>query len=280
MMEKDSALVKIQANIRGGNNDLASIQILELANHFSDDPFTLLTCASLLRTIGNNEQSKDVVKKIPVAVEQRKGSELEVARGLRGIMFPKEALMILSNLDVNDDISREKVKILFDMHLYPEAIEEYGSINEPNIFDSILMISSLSALKKHDEALLWIKEVLLESPNDLEVMRCYCSVLVASGKDKDAEKYVKEVLKKDKSSADANALSAYFLWIEGRSTSAGAYASKAVKADPTNLLGMEVLAYSLVDKGKVNEARIVAGAINEQDPGNPAVLRILEMCRS
>ncbi|MCL1811739.1 MAG: hypothetical protein FWG41_05950 [Methanomassiliicoccaceae archaeon] len=276
-MDKEKALKEIQSNIKGGNTRPASEQITLLAENFADDPFTLLTCASLLKVIEDEKGAAEIAATIPNKVEDK--DRLEVAKGLRGIGFPSEAEEVLSGAAENDGVARERMRALFDMRRFAEAIVSYELLNEPTLQDEVIMISSVSADKEHDRAVEMAKGLLAEAPDDTEVQRCYCAVLSAADRRKEAEKFVKDNLKKNRSSPNANALTAYYLWIEGKTSGAGAYASKAIKADQDNTMAMEILAYCLVEKGKLQEAKIVAGAINEKDPGNRAVVRILDMCR-
>ena len=277
-MDKEKVLKEIQSNISIGNTRLASEQILELSNYFSDDPFTQLTCASLLTVIDDEKRAEDIAKAIPGIVGD--GNRLEVARGLRGIRFTAEAELVISGAADSDEVTRERMHILFDMRKFEESSKEYERLVNPTLDDTSIMIRSVSARKEHDRAVKLAEGLLAEAPDDLNVQKCYCSVLTAAGSSKEAGRFVKENLKKNKSSPDADALASYYLWINGKSASAGAYASKAIKADPENTAAMEILAYSLIDKKKLKEAKIVAGAINEKDPGNPAVALILDMCRN
>ena len=276
-MDKEKALKEIQSNIRGGNTPLASGQIMEMADCFSDDPFTLLTCASLLKVIDHDPDAEKVANKISGIVKDE--DRLEAAKGLRRIGFPAEAKKILSAAAESDGVIREKMNVFFDLRMYPEASETYDRLSIPTLDDTATMIGAISAAGEHKRAVDLAEGLLAESPDTLNVQKCYCSVLFAAGKTKEAGKFVKDNLKKNKTS-DAESLASYYLWIEGKTTSAGAYASKAIKSDQNNTLAMEILAYCLAEKGKISEARIVAGAINEKEPGNPAVVRILDMCKN
>ena len=277
-MDKEKALKEIQSNIGSGNIPLASGQISELADQFPDDPFTLLTCASLLKVIEDDENALKIARRIPNGIKHE--NMLEAAKGLRRIGFPAEAEKILSDANESEEVSRERMHAYFDLRKYAESIRSYEQLAMPTLDDTVTMIGSVSACREHDRAVKLAESLLAESPEDLNVQRCYCATLSAAGKLKEAGKFVKDNLKKNKTSPDADALAAYYFWIEGRTASAGAYASKAVKGDPENTLAMEILAFCLADKGKIKEAKIVAGAINEKEPGNPAVVRILEMCKS
>ncbi|MCL1979190.1 MAG: tetratricopeptide repeat protein [Methanomassiliicoccaceae archaeon] len=276
-MDKEKVLKEIQSSIKAGNTRLASEQIMALADYFSDDAFTQLTCASLLKVIEDEKGAERIAESIPGKVKDR--DRLEAAKGLRGIGFPAEAEKVLSDAAENAEVIRERMRAYFDQRKYAEAIVSYGQLSEPSLEDEIIMVGSVSANKEHTRAAELAKSLLEEAPNDPGVQRCYCAALSAAGRSKEAERFVKDNLKKNRSSPDADALAAYFLWTEGKTTSAGACASKAIKGDPDNTMAMEILAYCLVEKGKLKEAKIVAGAINEKEPGNPAVVRILDMCR-
>ncbi|MDR1690938.1 MAG: hypothetical protein LBR42_03730 [Candidatus Methanoplasma sp.] len=278
-MDKEKALKGIQSNIMSGNKKLASEQIAGLADNFSDDPFTLLTCASLLKVIEDEDGARKMAGRIPGKVSSETGSGLEVSKGLMGLGFYSEAEMILSRLDDNEEVRRERMRALSGMKNYAESSKMYERLDDPTLEDTIIMIEAVSASGEHDHSIKLAEELIAEAPDDLKVQRCFCAALCAGGKSKEAGRFVKDILKKSRSSSDANAVASYYLWVEGKSTSAGAYATKAVKADPSNIIAMEILAYCLVEKGKIMEAKTVAGAINEKEPGNPAIVRILDMCR-
>ena len=277
-MDREKVLKEIQSNIRAGNTPLASGQIMEMAEHFSDDPFTLLTCASLLKVIDDENGAARIIRTVPGRV--RDEDRLEIAKGLRGIGSPAEAADVLSLAMESEEVWRERMNVLFDLRMYSESMKAYERLSAPTLEDSVVMIDSVSAAGEHGRAVGLAKDLLSEAPADLRVQRCYCSALSAAGMSKEAGKFVKDNLKSSGSSSDANALAAYHLWIEGKTASAGAYASKAIKEDPGNTMAMEILGYSLVEKKKLREAKIVAGAINEKEPGHPAVVRILDMCRN
>ncbi|MCL2148832.1 MAG: tetratricopeptide repeat protein [Methanomassiliicoccaceae archaeon] len=276
-MDKGKALKEIQSNIAAGETALASVQIRELAGRFPDDPFTLLTCSSLLKVIEDEGGAREIASSIPGKVGERDG--LEAAKGLRGIGFPAEAEAILSRLGDSDGVVRERMRALYDMRRHEESAAMYGRLADPTLDDTAVMVGAVSANNEHGRAAELAEALLAEAPCDLAVQKRYCAVMTAAGRQKDAERLVKDALKRDRSSPDANALAAYFFWVMGRVTAAAAHASKAIKGDPHNTTAMEVFAYCLAEKGRAAEAKVVAGAINEEDPGNPAVVRILDMCR-
>jgi hypothetical protein len=79
--------------------------------------------------------------------------------------------------------------------------------------------------------------------------------------------------------ADGYALMAFYSWLNGNSTACGAFSSKALQLSERHIGALETFGYGAVDKGAIWEAKVAAGAINEAEPGNPAVFRILAMCR-
>ena len=277
-MEKEKVLKEIQSNIGAGKTDLASQQIQEMANNFSDEPFTLLTCASLLKVIGDEKGAKDVVDSIVSKIRDK--NRLEVAKGLRGIGFLEDAERLLNGAEGSDGTFREMMIVSFDLGKYAESITSYEKLANPTIDDTAVMIGSISASGDHECAVKLAKELLEEAPDDLNIQKCYCSTMISAGMSKEAGRFVKDNLRKNKNSSDADALASYLLWVEGKTKSAGAYASKAIKADPENTMAMEILAYCLIEEKKLKEAKIIAGAINEKRPGDPAVVRILDACRN
>lgn len=276
-MDKEKALREIQSNIKKGNTSQAAGQIMELANNFTDDPFTLLTCASLLKVIECESDATKIASMIPDSVKDE--DRLEVAKGLRRIGFPAEAEKVLFTAEESDNVIREVMNIFFDLKRYTESSETYERLSAPTLDDDVIMIRAVSARGEHEHAIKLAEGLLAKAPSDLNVQKCYCSIMSATGMSKEVGKFVKDNLKKNKTS-NAEALASYYLWIEGKTASAGAYASKAIKKDQNNTLAMEILAYCLAEKGKTQEARIVAGAINEKEPGNPAIVKILDMCRN
>jgi len=276
IMDREQALKGIQSNIRSGNKEMASSQIEGLASVYNDDPFTLLTCVSLLKVIEDENGASRVVKVLLKTVER--GSALEVAKGLRSMGYYEEAISMLKGIEDNDDILRVRAAALSDMGRPAESIAELGKIKERIISDDVAEAEALCSVKEYEKAINVAKRVLSES-SEFSVKRCYCHVLMLSGDRKGADKFVKGEMKKDKDSADNNALAAYQMWIEGKMAPAAAYATKAIKSDEGHIGAMEVLAYCLAMKGKIAEARIVAGAINEKEPGHQTVIRILDICK-
>ena len=273
-MDRGQVLKGIQANIEAGRKDMAVSQIMELTTSSSDDPFTLLTCVSLLKVIGDNDDASKVVRTI---VRNTRTDNVEIAKGLRNLGYPHEAVSIIEDVNGSDEALRIKMDSLFDMGKMEDALLVSSKMVDRTIDDDVRRAEILSALGDHKNALALITGLSSES-SEFTVFRCLISVLVSAGDRKGAERFVKNEVKKDKESADANALAAYHMWIEGKTSPAAAYATKAIKADNRHVGAMEVFAYCLIEKDKASEARTVAGAINEVAPGHPSIMKILDMC--
>ena len=277
MMDKGEALKGIQANIRGGNRAMASSQIMELVSVSADDPFSLLTCISLLKVIEDETGASEVVKMLCESVDTK--NVTEISKGLRNMGYSKETILMLSEVtDTGDNIFRTRALALSDVGRYADAVREQENIVDRTISDDILLTEILCSMKEYEKAKDIAKNILSES-SEFDVRKCMYGVMTASGDRKGADRFVKDILKKEKDSADSSALAAYHMWVEGKIPGAAAYATKALKLDPGHVGAMEIFAYCLAEKGKTAEARIVAGAINEKAPGHPSVIKILEICR-
>lgn len=277
-MEKAQAFKEIERNISLNRLDAAGSLISEVVHQCRDDPFTLLSCISLFRVIGYDRQAAETVKSLMADLPDNETSRLEIARGLRNLGYPSEAAAALSGTGDDPGIARELALALGDSGRYGDALAALEDVSEPTVDDDIFRAAMLSASGRHEEAVSTAESLLKEDPDRFEIRKCYCSVLMAAGREKDAEKYVRAQMKSDKT-ADGTALAAFFMWIMGKVNVAGGYAAKAVKEDNSHVGAMEILGYTLVAKGKINEAKIVAGAINEKYPGHPAVMKILDMCK-
>ncbi|MDR3206227.1 MAG: tetratricopeptide repeat protein [Candidatus Methanoplasma sp.] len=273
-MEKNAALKGIEAKIIEGRTEEAFLMISELIS-CSDDPFTLLTCASLSSTAGHRGGVKAAVSKIlrtPLG-----GRAAEVAAGLAGIGCFSEALDVIRSSNEKGCASLE-ASLLLALGRCGEALEAADRASELSLPGRIVRVEALSALGRHDEAVRIAKDLEAYGATAYEAGRCYCAALLSADRPKDAKNYLSEMLKADKNSADYNALAAYVFWVQGKTTAAASYAAKAVQADNGHTGAMETLALCMIDKGRYRDAKIVAGAINEKSPGNPAAHRIIEAC--
>ena len=80
-MDNNEALQAIRQNIRDEKNDIAAIQIMDLASKNQDDPMILLTCCSMLRTIGNDKDFPGVLSVLMSHIPSEE--KIEVRGGYR-----------------------------------------------------------------------------------------------------------------------------------------------------------------------------------------------------
>ncbi|NLU45465.1 MAG: hypothetical protein GXX87_00735 [Euryarchaeota archaeon] len=278
-MDRAQAFEGIRKSIAAG--DLAAVgpQVAGIAASAADEPLVLLTCLSLLRSVGETETAETVLGMIAASLRADPSAALETARGLRGLGYRREAHAALAALPADDAVERERMAALHGMGEHADAVAAYGRIAEPTVDDDVLAAEAFCSLGDFASADALAARLMEEMPSDFRAGRCRCSVLLRRGLSREAGDLVKAALKADKRSADANALAAYFMWMSGKTAAAGGYAAKAVRADPGHVDAMEILALCLIEKGKRDNARIIAGAINEQAPGHDAVMRILDACR-
>lgn len=275
-MDNKEALEAIRQNIRDEKNDVASQQIMALASDNQGDPMVLLTCCSMLRTIGDENDFPGVLSVLMSHVPDEKNARYDVATGLIGLGCLREAGSLLEGLGDEDRVLRARAAVLHGTGNSAEALGEIAKMKKPEEIDRVLKVQALGSLERHDEAIAEAEDILKGS-DSYRAGRCYISALVLADRKKDAAKYTKERLKQK--NADGYALMAYYQWLNGNSTAAGAFSSKALQNDEHHLGALETIGYSFADKGKFWEAKVAAGAINEIEPGSPAVFRILAMCR-
>ena len=275
-MDNEKALEEIRKNIKDGKNDIAGPQIMDLASRNQQDPMLMLTCASMLLTIGDDKNFPALVSVITTHLPDDDEGKYQVASGLISVGSLKEAGAILADLPPSDKIHRARAAVFHGTHRYEDALASLGAMKVMEEPDLVLKVQVLGSMGKHEKAIALAKEILAGSTS-YRAGRCYISALVLADRSKDAAKYAKERMKaKD---ADGYALMAYYQWLVGNSTASGAFSSKALKLENKHLGALETIGLSFADKGTFWEAKIAAGAINEIEPGSPAIFRILALCK-
>ncbi|MCQ2070108.1 MAG: hypothetical protein MJZ68_03145 [archaeon] len=275
-MNHQDELSAITAQIKEGSYEKAGPLIMELASKCNDEPMTLLTCASMLKTIGDDRNFPGVVDVIMSHIPEDKTQAYEIASGFISLGCLKDAGKILADLEPNDKVHRARAAVYHGLDRHDDALAEIGMMETLQEIDRVLKVQVLGSLGQHDKAIADAEELLKRS-DSYRAGRSYISALVLAGKNKEAAKYAKDRLKgKD---ADGYALMAWYQWLNNNSTAAGAYSSKCLKLANSHLGALETIGYSFADKGTYWEAKVAAGAINEIEPGSPAVFRILAMCR-
>lgn len=275
-MNNDEALEAIRKTIKEGSTEDAGMQIMDLASKNTDDPMLLLTCASMLLTIGDKERYPVLVSTIMSHVPEDPSSKYSVVQGLISLGCLKDAGNLLSEMPPSDKVYRARAAVFNGTGRYAEALDAIAKMTVLEESDRVLKVQVLGSLGRHDEAIALATDILSGS-NSYRAGRCYISALVLAGRTKDAAKYAKERMKEK--SADGYALMAFYQWLNGNSTSGGAFSSKALKIENKHLGALETIGLCFAEKGSYWEAKIAAGAINEIEPGSPSVFRILALCQ-
>ncbi|MBR3476652.1 MAG: hypothetical protein IKH39_05775 [Candidatus Methanomethylophilaceae archaeon] len=273
-MDTEAEFAAVRKDISEGRLSEVPLKIRSIAES-SDEPFTIIKCMSLLKSVGDDSVMLDLMKMLTSSLKDDE-TKLQSAIALRSLGYPSNALGFLKELGDGDRVLRESARCLMDMGEYDAALDRLRAIAEQTSEDGCMVVESLSSLGEHSDAVREASSLLSKHPKDYDVRVRYASALISAGRQKEAVKFVRDGLK-DKS-ADSNALAGYVMWIIGNVKSAGAYSSRAVQIDNKHVGGMEVLGLCLAEKGEIDKARIVAGAINEVRPGDKAVLNILSYC--
>ncbi len=273
-MDAEAEFAAVRKDIAEGRISEVPLKIKNIAET-SGEPFTIIKCMSLLKSVGDDSVMLDLMKMLNGSMKDD-DTRYQCAIALRSLGYPSNAFGILKNLGGDDSILRESARCLMDLDENDEALDRLRSIKDPTPQDGCLVVEALSSLGEHSDAVKEATSLLKKYPKEYDVRVRYASALISAGKQKEAVKYFREVLKEK--SADANALAAYVMWIIGNVKSAGAYANRALQTDHSHVGAMETLGMCLAEMGEIDKARIVAGAINEVRPGDKAVLNILSYC--
>ena len=234
---------------------------------------TLLTCASMALTIGDEDCFQFVLSQISANLPSDKAAACNLSSGLLALDVPKDALNAIVGVEPDDDVRFIKASALHALMRDSEALEEISLSGEDSRRVTILRSRILGGLKRYDEAI----AVIGSEPEEYELAREYVQLLIRSNRTKDAQKFVRTRARKP--GPDGFALMGQYQWTMGNANAAGMYCGKALKLDPDHIGALEYFGYALAYKGAVKEAKIAAGAINEKAPGNPAAFRIIILCR-
>ncbi len=273
-MDTEAEFAAVRRDISEGRLNEVPLKIRAIAEA-SGEPFTIIKCMSLLKSVGDDSVMLDLMKMLMASLKDDE-TRLQSAMALRSLGYPSNSLGILKGLNKDDPVLRESARCLMDLEEYEDALDSLRAMNGPTPQDGCMIVESLSSLGEHSDAVKEARLLLSRYPKDYDVRVRYVSALISAGRQKEAVKYVRETLKEK--TADSNALAAYVMWVTGNVKSAGAYASRAVSMDHAHVGAMETLGLCLAEKGEIDKARIVAGAINEVRPGDKAVLNILSYC--
>jgi tetratricopeptide (TPR) repeat protein len=275
-MDIENSFRLINMHIRDGTMEMVRPEIDRIVEA-TDDPFTLIKCASLLKVVDDEEGCRSITDKVLEHVPEDVGQRFGVAQALRGLGRVEQAYSIFRQMDEDDSVLREEALCLQEMGESEEALVKIRRILVNDSHNAEIEISALCSVGEFKEALAQA-EAYVAGGKNYDSMSVLCTVLLQMGNVKEAVKAAKAYMKEDKG-ADPFALASYVMRICGKSAAAANYANRALNIDHTHKGALENMAMCLVEKGKINEAKVLAGAINHADPGCEEVIRILDACR-
>lgn len=177
LMNNEETLEAIRKTIKEGSEEEAAMQIMDLASRNTDDPMLLLTCASMLLTIGDRKNHSTIVSLIMAHVPDDDNMKYQVVQGLISLGCLKDANTILSELPDSDKVYRARAAVLNGTNRFEEAINALSKMTVHEEPDLVLKVQVLGSLGRHDEAIALAKEILAGS-NSYRAGRCYISALV------------------------------------------------------------------------------------------------------
>ena len=279
-MDVDKAFESIRDNIKDENYSAVRPGIDSIVEANPDDVDVILKCASLLKTIDDEKGCQQLIDKALSAMPKDGSKDFDAAIAIRGLGRPVDAYGLIKRFKDDPDKRSEVARTMLLADEPEEALSLAKAIDNPSISDRLLLCDILCALGEFKDALEVAEIIVKEDNESYRSLVNICSVLMKMGRDKDALRLAKSHMKDDKKNPDSLALGAYVMWINGKTPAAANYANRALHLDHTHVGALEIMAMCFIEKGKLAQAKLFAGAINEQEPGSPAVIRILDACRS
>lgn len=277
-MDTDGEFENIKNNIKDGRIATAISQIQAIVAT-TDDVMVMVKCASLLKTLDDESGCKSVIGRAIDSVPDDDDVKYDVGIAIRSLGRPADAFELMECKSSDPSKRAEIARTLLMLSEPEEAMEMIGEISG-TVDERIIRCEILSALERHGEAVSEAEKIAEDESDSYVSMVNLVSCMIKAGQEKDALKLAKSKLKSDRKDADALALEAYVMWINGKVPAAANYANKALQIDYAHIGALETMAMCLVTKKKLLQAKMLAGVINENSPGNPAVIRILDACRS
>ena len=277
-MDNEKAFLDIQSLI--ASKEYGKVRpIVDTIASGTDDLSTLLKCASLLKVVDEEDGCQEILDRVAEMRFATAEEKLSAASALRGLGRADDAFAIIRNEKENENVIREKAKILLKMGKGEEALAVIRKLTPMTSDDRITLTEILCSLGEFKEAHEVASKLVTDDNASYDSLVNLCTTLILMGKNKDAVKTAKKYLKEDKKDADSLALAAYVMRINGKMPAAANFAHRAMAVDHMHKGALETMAYCLIEKGRLPEAKVCAGAINEKRPGDPAVIRILDACR-
>ena len=279
-MDVDRAFESIRDNIKNENYGAVRPEIDSIVEANPNDVDIILKCASLLKTVDDEKGCQELIDKVLSAMPEDGSRDFDVAIAVRGLGRPVDAYGLLKRFKDDPERKSEVARTMLLADEAEEALELARSIEDPSIPDRLLLSDILCSLGEFRDALIEAEGIVRDDGGSYRSLVNQCSVMMKMGKDKEAMKLARSYLKEDKKNPDSLALGAYVMWINGKTPAAANYANRALRLDYSHTGALEVMAMCFIEKGKYPQAKLLAGAINEKEPGSPAVIRILDACRT
>ena len=277
-MDTDKVFESITDDIKNERYGMVRPKIDSILG-YTDDVMIKLKCASILKTIDDEEGCQDIVDMILDSVPEDRERRMDMAKSVRSLGRAEEAYALMK--DMKDDPANipEIARTLNIIGEHEEALDLMRKVNDMSVDDMILLCNILCSLGEFREAEETAGKVIEMDGGTYASYTNMVAVMMKAGKVKEANKFAKSKLKQDKKKADLLALEAYVLWVNGKIPGAANYANRALQVDYSHAGALETMAMCLIEKGKYIQAKMLAGVINDKDPNNPAVMRILDACR-
>ena len=135
---------------------------MELASRNQDDPMTLLTCASMLLTIGDDKDFQAIIPVIMSHVPEEDDAKYQVVQGLISLGCLKDAGKILADMPASDKVHRARAAVFHGTNRYEDALAALGAMSELTEPDRVLKVQVLGSMGKHDKAIALAQEILSE----------------------------------------------------------------------------------------------------------------------
>ena len=277
-MDVEKAFNNITENIKNENYGAVRPEIDSIVAA-DPDVDTILKCASLLKTIDDEEGCQSLVDKALSALPSDGSKDYDTALAVRGLGRPEDAYGLIKRFKDDPERKSEVARTMLLADETEEALALVKGMKKRRISDRLLLCDILCSLGEFNDALAEAESIVKDDDASYRSLVNVCGVLMRMGREKEAVKLARSHLKEDKKNADSLALNAYVMWINGKIPAAANYANRALHIDYSHVGALEVMAMCFVEKGKYTQAKLFAGAINEKEPGSPAVIRILDACR-
>jgi thioredoxin-like negative regulator of GroEL len=277
-MDLEESFKRIQNDIKNEHYSDVRPQIDAIAAQCSDDADVLIKCASLLKTVDDEEGCQQIVVKVLADVPKDKEAAFSLGLAVRSLGDPVDAYGLMKPMRGDRAHDPEIARTLLDMDETEEALSIVQGLEGRSSAERLLLCDCLCAVAEFKDALSEAESLEKDENGSYESLVNLCSVMIRMGDNKGAIRLARSRLKEDRKSADSLALAAYVMRINGRLPAAANFANQALHVQYDHVGALETMAFCLIEKGRFRQAKLMAGVINDKHPGDPAAIRILNAC--